>query len=345
MNRLRHCAAALLLASLPAQGQEEQARIDLAKLDRDRQQNRLEIERLIDQRMRHDLGLPAVEDPAPAGPAWPVTTEARSRLELECQNQEAAAASSLDRYLRLRAQVERLRADTAAKSAVAPREEPFVVVPPAGTARPAQPTTAAVSTPPGPEAAARPAAPPPARPAAPSAPPPVRGLIHGSDDHLRVAQALFQAGKALVDRAAAARASGQAAEADELDRRGAEYLERAVGELEPLLAAKEPPYPALFCLGRCRELLFRHAERHAGLSPLDSPREYQQREQQVRDPFIAIGARDVVRKGARGEVETLGAWGLAAQAAVDHFKWTNTKGKYRPLVDIDSITWPGDKDR
>ena len=30
---------------------------------------------------------------------------------------------------------------------------------------------------------------------------------------------------------------------------------------------------------------------------------------------------------------------------MDHFKWMNTNGNYKPKVDIASITWPGEKDQ
>jgi hypothetical protein len=78
----------------------------------------------------------------------------------------------------------------------------------------------------------------------------------------------------------------------------------------------------------CLELLFRHAERYEGLDPTTSARDWQRREQEVREPFLKITARDVRKTGARGETEVLGAWGLAAQTALDHFRWMNLHGNY-----------------
>lgn len=347
-------AAALVAAAARAQQVGDQrTQAEMSAVQRQLQQNRGEVERLTDMRLRHDLGLPAEDDPTAPRPAAPVTTESRDKLLQEWRDQDAATASLLVRYNQLKGMVESLRAEAAERARTAPREEPFVVVPQAGTAQPSQQQRAPV------EAVDR-AAPPGAGPAAPgravasvvTAPPaviteldPIRGQIHGSKDHLRVAQSLFKAGQVLLDRAADARAQEQAATADELDQRGKERLERALEELKPLLQAKEPIFPALFYQGRCRELLFRWAERHEGLSLQRSAKDYQRREQEVREPFVAISARDVRRKGQRGEIEVLGPWGMAAQAAVEHFRWINLNGGYKPRTPVESLTWPGEKDQ
>jgi hypothetical protein len=82
------------------------------------------------------------------------------------------------------------------------------------------------------------------------------------------------------------------------------------------------------------------AERREGLSAKDQPKDYQRREQEVRDAYVAITARDSVRKDGKDE---LGPWGRAAQSAMDHFRWMNLHSGYRPKTDMDSITWPGQK--
>ena len=131
--------------------------------------------------------------------------------------------------------------------------------------------------------------------------------------------------------------------AEAFDERGKQRLERALVELEPLLTKKTPSYAALFCKGRCLELLFRPSIRYDGLSLTRSARLYQQREQEVREPFLAISARDVTKGGERAELDILGPWGTAAQAAVEHFRWINVHGDYEPVTPIGSLTWPGEK--
>jgi len=349
MNRcaIGAALAAALGASLAAQQDAERTHAEMARAQRELQQNRSDVERLIDRRMQHDFGLPGDDDAAAARPATPVTSEARDRLLQEWRDQDAATASLAERYNKLKGQVDSLRAE-AADRAKTPRDDGFVVVPQAGTAQAGQQRRAPV------EAVDRPSTPlAESRQVAGTAPArdvlgerdPIRGQIHGSKDHLRVAQSLFKAGQALLDRAAEARAHGQAAVAAELDVRGKERLVRALDELKPLLADKEPAFPALFFQGRCRELLFRLAERQDGLSLVTSAKDYQKREQEVRDPFVAISARDVSKKGTRGDVEVLGAWGMAAQAAVEHFRWMNLHGGYKPRTPIESLTWPGEKDQ
>jgi len=346
MNRrnLGPALAAALAGSLFAQQDADQrTHAEMARTQRELQQNRSDLERLIARRMQHDFGLPGEDDPANLRPATPVTTEARDRLLQEWRDQDAATASLAERYNKLRGMVDSLRAD-AVERAKAPRDDGFVVVPQAGTAQGSQQRRAPV------EAVDQPRAPAAGSPPAPARDvlgerDPIRGQIHGSRDHLRVAQSLFKAGQALLDRAAEARAHGQTAAAVELDARAKERLVRALDELKPLLADKEPAFPALFFQGRCRELLFRLAERQDGLSLVTSAKDYQKREQEVRDPFVAISARDVSKTGTRGDVEVLGAWGMAAQAAVEHFRWMNLHGGYKPRTPIESLTWPGEKNQ
>jgi PAS domain-containing protein len=351
MNSLRHWLAVSVLVvpvlGVPvlAQDVEDPAKADLARAERARQQKKREVDELIDRRLRHDLGLPAMPDPTAPRPGGPVSTVDRERLEQEWRDQEAQTSTLLERYNKARALLEQLQAESAARTQ--PRDDQYVVVPIPGTTPPRQrqqpvPAGAAVSAadPAQPAGETRPVAEAPRM--VPKLEPP-KALIQGSADHLRVAQALFKAGQRLADAADDARGLGRLEEALEYDKKAKERLERAVEELAPLLAAKEPPFTALFCLGRCRELLFRHAERHEGLALARSAKEFQKREQEVRDPFLEIARRDVTRKGQRGEIEVLGAWGMAATAAIEHFRWMNVHGNYQPKVAIDSITWSGEK--
>ena len=348
-------AVALATTGLVAQGDGERPNGELQRTQRALQQNRSEVDRLLDLRLRHDLGLlPAAQ--ADQGdrtfrPTAPVTTEAMERMNLELKDEEAAADTMREKYEKLRVAVEQLRAEADAKLRAEAEQSVFVQVPIAGRAPSPIPSNtqaeraqaAAAPAPAGETAAVRPVIvdPVPIDPALD----PMRAQIHGSSDHRRVAMALFRAGQALMDRAAVAREQKQDAAAKELDERGKERLRRALDELAPLLQEKEPPFDALFYQGKLLELLFRHAERNEGLDPTTSARDWQRREQEVREPFLKITARDVRKTGARGETEVLGAWGQAAQTALEHFRWMNLHAGYDARTTIEALTWPGERER
>ena len=167
---------------------------------------------------------------------------------------------------------------------------------------------------------------------------PVQAQIVGCNDHQRIAAALLKAGQALVDEAGARRAAGDEATAKQLAERSVERLRRAIEVLAPHVTAKDAPFEALFCQGRALELLFRHAERYDGLAPGAGGREWEKREQEVRAPWLQIAARDVVKAA---DAEVLGPWGKAAQAALEHFRWTNLHGSYDASATIEAIVWPG----
>ena len=355
MTRTSFVLAAVVFATAATAqttgGAGDRAQAELARSQRQLEQNKGEVNRLLEMRLRHDLGLPADDhEAATYRPTAVVTTESMERARQELRDEDAATAALLDRYKKLKGEVDLLQADAKARAATGSRG---LVVPPANTALSRPPNPAAV-----PPAAGN-SVPPSAAPLAEPAPAaamanvvaaakdlgldPVRGQIHGSNDHQRVAQALFKAGQVLMDRADAARSQRQDAQAKELDTRAKERLVRAIDELAPLLKDPTPGYPTLFYLGRCRELLFRLAQRYDGLSLANSTRDWQQREQEVREPFLAITARDVRKKGERGEIEVLGAWGTAAQTAMEHFRWLNLHGGYDPRPTIEALTWPGER--
>jgi hypothetical protein len=342
-SRWQGVGAVLLLCAAGAGlcAQDDGSRSELLRIQRELQQNRSEVERLLDLRRRHDLGLPPEEAWVPPSPTIPATSDQRDRLVRELREQEAATAALMERWNQIRQQAEQLRNEAAAQVAGAGKEADSTTMPAPGVAMPNLPPAR-------PAAETAPVAPPPANPPRVAdllALPPPTGVIHGADDHLQVAQALLRAGQALAQRAEQARSNQQNEAAVELDRQAKERLVRALDELAGELSQREPGYAALFFQGSCRELLFRHAERYEGLSLAKSPRDYQRREQEVRDSFLAITARDVQKQGARGEVEVLGTWGRAATAAMEHFRWMNVHGNYQPKVDIDAITWSGDKAR
>ena len=337
-----------------AQGSDaERTQAEIGRVKRQLQQSRAEAERLHELRLRHDLGLPGDETERTFRPAAPIDTESMDRMSQELRDEDAQTATMLERYNKLRTAVDQLRADAEARAQREAAEQPSFVVPSAG----APLTTPAANPPgaaPGPEPALpvrSPQQPDPARqlpatePVAVSSLDPMRATITGSTDHQRVAQALFRAGQALLERGAIAHEQGQLVVAKEFDDRGREKLQRALDELAPLLKQKEPSYEALFYQGRCLEQLFRYSERHEKLSMSTSALDYQKREQAVRDPFLRITARDVRKSGARGEVEVLGPWGMAAQTAMEHFRWMNLHAGYDATAAIQALTWPGENER
>ena len=325
---------------------------DVARTERALRKNRAEVDRLLDLRLRHDLGLPTDSKERVFRQEVTVTSESMEQMRRQLRDEDAATRALRERFDKARELVEQLRAEAEARIAREEREQTFVQVPrPGATPTRRQPlispTNSVVPDPTGAMTAKQPA------PAGETARQrasttvedmpldPLRAQIHGSTNHQLVAQALFKAGQALMDRAMAVRDQGRNELARDLDDRGKERLMRAMAELQPMLDEPEPPYVALFYLGRCRELLFRYSERHEGLSLSTSPREFQQREQEVREPFLAISARDVTKTGERGEVAVLGAWGQAAQTAMEHFRWMNLHGGYDASATIEALTWPG----
>lgn len=336
--------------------------------------NRLEVERLLDMRLRHDLGLIEQIDESVLRSDVAPTTAIMDRMRRELKDEVATAQVMRQRYEQMREAVERSRrqADAAAAQAAEQAEAgeaggPLTAWNTSELLQSAQPIEPGAAPPGGRAANPGVGGAGPRRASAGgdagtreggreagsnerAIPPvvlgelaldPLQAHIHGSDDHQRVAQALFKAGQALMDRADELRARGQDPLAEQLAARGKQRLEFAIKELEPLLAEKEPAFVSLFYLGRCRELLFRHAERYEGLSLTDSPREYQQREQKVREPFLQIATRDVEHTGPADSVDVLGSWGQAATTAMEHFRWMNLNGHYDVHDKIRELSWPG----
>lgn len=349
-------AAAVVARGAVAQGQDgERAQAEIQRTQRQLQQNRAEVDRLLELRLRHDLGLPADGADRTFRPPTPVAGEAMERMRMELREEDAATSSLLEQYNKLRTQVEALKAEAEARMASS-EGGPSVVVPTAGSRMP------------GP-AGARNTNDPPAAPLAQGQPVGVAGgetvsgplaapqlplmrpldkpreWITGSSDHQLVAQALFKAGQQQMDDAARALELNQPEVARQFADRGKESLKRALDELAPLLKEKAPAFPALFYQGRCLELLFRYAERYEGLSIAKNAGDYQRREQEVRDAFLKITVRDVKKTGARADIEELGPWGRAAQTAMVHFQWMNQHADYDVMRKIQALTWPGEKEQ
>lgn len=339
-----------LTAGARAQNAERDAgQAELDRMQRQLQQNQGDVERLLDLRLRHDLGLPVQETGELFRATQPATTVGMEQSRSALEGEEARTTELRRQFDQLKAAVDQLAAQGRSQPRRSPPASEWTELPhPGGVlagARPPRPPaapeveTAAVGT--GSEDLGQvPAQATAAGTVAVLRMEPVRGQIHGSQDHGRVAMALYRAAEALMERAARLRQDGNGEVANQLDGEARERLTRAVDALQPGLAQPKPSFADLFALGRCREALFRLDERLAGLSLKDQPREYQRREQEVREPFVAITVRDVQSKGG---VDTLGMWGRAAQSALDHFRWLNLHGNYQPGRDPASITWRTDQ--
>jgi len=346
-------ALSLLTTSVVAQGITT-AKERFRNAGRALQNTNAEVERLIDLRLRHDLGLIDELDDSVVSVDNPATSTdmAGQRRELSKLTQETAYFRG--EYEKLLAKVKLLNEVSAA---AAENENRGEMIPTMGSTLPRSPRiptpapTQPIFTP-------QPDRMPTTMPAAPgveTAPSkltsadlgrlaldPLKAQIHGSKDHLRVAQSLLKVGQALVDRANELRGQGRIEAAEKLDFRAKSRLERSIKELEPLLAEQDPPFVVLFSLGRCRELLFRFSERYEGLSLAETPTEYGRRRQLVREPFLQISARDVKKLGGTEALEVLGSWGQAAKTAMEHFRWMNTNASYNASPRIEALTWPGE---
>lgn len=352
MRCLPACSALLLVAvSAAAQELPTDPQTELLRAERARTQSQADAAHLLDLRLRHDLGIGSASDEVDSlyRAEAPVGSEQMARMQQEFNDTAAQRDRLMLEYDKLHKAVEQLLADAEAR-ARQNEERPYVVVPVAGSAQarrelPPTATTGGTAGTPPPAPAGESA--PLRRPADPLGPAlavdPLRAQIHGSLDHARVAQSLFKVGREKIEIAATLRAQGRADLAKEFDDRGRDHLLRALDELAPVVKDKQAPLEAMFCLGRCRELLFRYSERHEGLSLLASARDYQRREQEVRDAFLAITIRDIKKGAAAGGADALGTWGQAAQAAMDHFRWINLHGNYDATARIEALTWPGEK--
>lgn len=333
-------ASGALLAQDPVQ-----IRMEIDRMQRELQQAQSQGQDLLEARIRHDLGLPVTGElpvlRTEAGPS--AAAPAIERAQLQLSQEESVTANLVGRYERLKSEVEALQREAQARAQAIKIDPEWQVVP---TPQPVQHDPRSMA-----QSQSNPMQAPvqqPARPDGESAPaqqlvatlPSVKGHIDGSDDHGLVAQSLLRASQALIERADQLRAQGLGDAADQALDEAKDRLDRALVELGEIEVGKNPPFVHLFRLGRCRELRFRIAERRDGLDPKTKPQDYAKREQEVRDAYVAITARDVVR---RGEVEVLGPWGRAAQAALDHFRWVNLHSGYAPKADPKSIHWANEK--
>lgn len=308
----------------------------------------VEVERLVDMRMRHDLGLIAELDEDVVRVEGETGTREMDRMrgvlaELMARNAVLAGEHDAAR---------RLYAERRAAAGAAPQRAgagDYLSVPAVG-ARVSAPFVSDLAADAATQAAPAPAGEVRPTPVEPEdlgrlSLDPIRAQIHGSDDPLCVARSLYKAGQALTDRAAALRRHGQAAAAAAFDERARERLERALDELRPLSERPDAPFAAWFYESRCLELLFRCDERYPDesgkrLSLAEQPQAFQQRAQAVRDPLLRIlSARE------RSEIDPDGAWQQAAKTAMEHFRWVNIHAGYDATARIEAVTWPGEERR
>jgi len=309
-----------------------------------------DLERLIDMRLRHDLGLIAGLDQDVVHVEGEVTSRAMDRMRGELKELQAHNDVLAGEYDGVQQLVAKLNQQAGGSAPVQVPTAPFVQRPP--TERSAlQPAYVGAGDVVAADTTAIQADPVPAAPLGETqratvdrealgalALDPVQNYIDGSEDHLRVARALYQAGQALVDRGATLRRHGRQDAADALDERAKQRLERAIAVLEPVTSGDDAPFATLFYLSRCRELMFRIDERGGRLSLQGNRREYQSRSEAVRAPLLRItGATE--EQGVSGDQE----WRQAAKTAMAHFRWMNLHGSYDVTDKIKELTWPGKK--
>lgn len=305
-----------------------------------------DVERLVDMRMRHDLGLLGELDEEVVRVEVGASSREMDRMRralADLQARNAVLAGQQDVAQRLLAERDGARA---------PQEfvdGAFVPVPRVGVRVADAPETDGRRAAGG-QAAASPAG--EVRPATVRpeelgalALDPIQVQIHGSADHLCVARSLYKAGQALMDRAALLRRHGRADAAKQLDDRGRERLDRALHELKQVNERRDAPFVALFYQSRCLELLFRYDERYESedgerLSLMTDARRFNVRAQEVRDPLLRIvSAPEVPGRDADEE------WRQAAKTAMEHFRWMNIHAGYDTTARIQGVTWPGEERR
>lgn len=341
-------------AALPAQDPVADTQLpeQLRTAERALQSVTVDLERLVDMRLRHDLGLLAELDEDVVRVAGGASSREMDRMRgvlADLQARNTVLAGEYDAATRRQAELGTV-ADGVGRVGPAPTGAgEFVAVPTVGDRVFGGAEDAAAYA----DTAQAPAAPAGEVRAAPLgdqelgalALDPIRVQIDGSDDDLCVARALFRAGQALMERGATLRRHGRADAARQLDERGYERLERALQHLKPVCEGADAPFVALFYESRCLELLFRFDERYPGadgerLSLTTDARRFNARAQEVRDPLLRItGPEEAGRASSKSEK----AWREAAKTALENFRWVNIHAGYDARARIEAVTWPGER--
>lgn len=319
------------VALAPAQQQlsDAQLQAEIDQAHHELEQARDVSAQLLGARIRHDLGLPTEDRLEIFRAVVPATTKTIDEAQLVLAQEDARTVSLLNRYERLKTLVDRLH--LVASDDLLPRNGSEWITVPVPAARLSDVAAEA----PQPPASATPESPTPVR-VVPNFGP-IRAQIAGSTDRRRVARALFDAGEQLFDRSEDLRRRNQPDAAKDQAEEAVERLRRAESELLASMKKAEPEFIDLFYLGKSRELLFLLEERLGILSFKTNVAKFQEREQQVREPFLQIRARDYVVDP--DGLKRPGPWAVAADAALDHIRWRNLHASYKPSINPRSIQW------
>ncbi len=161
-------------------------------------------------------------------------------------------------------------------------------------------------------------------------------MITGSDNRSAVASSLFDVAASFLRAARKLREEGNIEQARILDDKARVRLENALRELEPLVSVENPTYLDLFYQGKCLEELFYLDALYGGLTSPQKSKEFSERYEGMRQPFLQIMAID---QEMVGNTQQLGSWGQSAQTALRHIRWMSDFGDYKPTIEIDSIQW------
>ena len=332
------CLAGIGYAQQPAQ--LNQLGVAKRRAERSLQSVDSRLQRLIDMRMRHDLGLLLTLDEDVVAVDGETSALAMDRMRNELAELNARNTVLAADYEAVRSMVADLHQKAVQPSSAGADVEAELLIPTPGTRVVGDAESELES---GDEASAR-------RPSAPRSDRvadanqvgdvvelgPVVTLIHGSSDHHLVARALFKAGQALMDRAERLRREGRSDAAKKTADAAKDRLERAVVELRPLTESNNASFASLFFTSRCLELLFRYDERYEGLSLGSNRGEFQRRAQAVRDPLLRI-----LSPPEDSNVPSDAEWRQAAKTADEHFRWMNINATYDASDEIEALTWPG----
>jgi hypothetical protein len=278
-------------------------------------------ERLLELRIRHELGLPVR-----GGNYFGLTADDRDHAEVggrDRQEREEAETRRLsERVADLQVQLDSARemartrppalAALGQPATAPPWSEPTMTEPLVGPGLTTEPSARTPTDPapiPTPE-------PTPAAPLADVATTPQR-MVPAPRDAATAGRLLLLAGEARLREAS--RIAGDDATAAALRDKGRALLTEARQTLDPLVAPATARPVDMFLMARCLEQL-------GEIEKADSM-------------YARIMSRDFV-EGADGTKE-FGPWGLAAQAAKSTMAWLADTGGWRPVRDVDAIRWDG----
>ena len=319
------------VVAVSAQQERSSAQLaaEIAQAHHELEQARVLGAQLLDARIRSDLGLPTQDNLEIFRVATPATTKSIEEAQHILAQEDARTVGLLNRYERLKTLVDRLQ--LTGVNEPAPRNDAeWITVPSPGQrlANEGQETAQPVTS-------DSPEQPAPVRVVSNLSP--IRAQIAGSSDRRLIARSLFDAGEELFDRSEQLRRQKQPEAAKDQAEEAIERLRRAESELLASMESTSPEFIDLFYLGKSRELLFLLEERLGLLSLKGNVAKFQERAQEVREPFLKIRAQDFVLDS--DGLKRPGPWAVAADAALDHIRWRNLHAGYKPSISPRSIQW------